>query len=640
MFHKKNTLVFAVISIVLAANLSFALPRIAKYSSVDEPYWTYGRIAKFWTAVSQQNWRGTNINDKPGITTAILAGPGLLAIDPMPYKSLREQVKSPATIAAIRKINFSFRLPIYLMSLIFFLLFYVFLKKLFGTAIALLSLIFIGLSPILIGISLIINPDSLLWGFLPLAILAYLIHQKESAENEKSEKINFADTPPGKIIWRIIKEKKYLLMAGLFLGLSILTKYVANILYVYLLGLLFLEYIYNFHAKKNPAAYLKKAIFEYLAVIVVSMLVFFLLFPACWHTPSMVLGGTFLSLAFKSTWPLFAGFLGLILADLLLLKSFFAEAVLNFLAKHKNLFKKLFSTLLLLGTIFVFVNVYRGMRFIDFEATVASPKGGSGLDPLRFISELSANLYVLIFSLTPLVFLFFLWAIFVNAFRKAELATRESTVVLYFSIFIVLYYIASEVNHVVATTRYQIVIFPMAGIMAAIGLKQFLSQFPWGSLTLPTHRYWTYATTILLSVFSLYLISPFFFNYASLLLPQKYVLNLKDMGDGSYEAAQFLNTLPDAKNITIWSDKGAVCETFAGTCKVSFSRKDTEGIAFKYFVVSTGRKSRSLKMSSPFNSSVDFKKLYSSEESGIFRINIGGRANDFVKVVPIEHIAK
>lgn len=640
LFNRKKILTFAILIAVLAINVFFALPRISKYSSVDEPYWTYDRISKFWTAVGEHKWKSTNINDKPGITAAIIAGPGLFAIDPMPYKSLRAEPKTPATITAIEKINFSFRLPIYLTSLIFLLLFFVFLQKLFDTKIALLSLIFIGLSPILMGIALIINPDSLLWGFLPLSIITYLLHQKKSRENTQLEKIDLVNDTPGKLILDFIKRKKYLILSGIFLGLSILTKYVANILYVYLLGILFLEYIYNFHTKESALAYLKKNLLEYFILVAVSMAVFFALFPACWHSPSMLLDGTFLSPAFKSTWPIFALFLGLILADLLIFKSLLSSTVLDFLSRYKNILKKLLSALLILGTVLVFFNVYSGMKFIDFEATVASPKGGEGFELIRFVSELLANLYVLIFSLTPLVFLFFIWAIFTNSFRKREIDSNKSHVVLYFSIFIILYYIASEVNHVIATTRYQIVIFPLASIVAAIGLSQLLASLRWKKFRQETRTHITYALVIIFSTASLLFISPFFFNYASLLLPQKYVLNLKDMGDGSYEAAQFLNTLPNAKDLTIWSDKGAVCETFAGTCKVSFNRNDVKGFDFKYFVVSTGRKSRSLKMSNIFNDSVDFKKLYSSEEPGIFHINFGGRANSFVKIVPIENIAK
>jgi len=103
---KKKIITGFVIFAVLAINLAFGLSRIAKYSAVDEPYWTYDRISQFWTAIAKHKWKSTNINDKPGVTTAIIAGPGLWSIDPMPYKSLRQEPKNQETVRAIEKIDF------------------------------------------------------------------------------------------------------------------------------------------------------------------------------------------------------------------------------------------------------------------------------------------------------------------------------------------------------------------------------------------------------------------------------------------------------------------------------------------------------------------------------------------------------
>jgi hypothetical protein len=142
---------------------------------------------------------------------------------------------------------------------------------------------------------------------------------------------------------------------------------------------------------------------------------------------------------------------------------------------------------------------------------------------------------------------------------------------------------------------------------------------------------------------SLYLSAPFFFNYSSILLPEKYILNFKDMGDGSFEMAKYLNGLPNAQNLIIWSDKGAVCETFMGTCKVGFNKNDTVGFDFDYFVVSTGRKSRSLKLegSTDFESKIDFQKLYMSGfKNADFEINFGKNPNNFVRAVKTEKIIK
>lgn len=607
----KKIITSLVIFAVLAINLFFGLPRLANYSSVDEPYWTYDRTTDFWKAIAQHKWKNTNINDKPGITVATISGLGLPWADPTQYKSVRQEPKSLATAQGIIAVNFALRLPIYLTTLIFLILFFFFLKKLFGITVALFSLIFIGLSPIILGISLIINPDSLLWGFLPLSILSYLIYQKSVLEKNNTH-------------------KKYLIFSGILLGLALLTKYVANIGYIYILGLIFLGYIYS--AKKNLDffQYLKKTLLDYILLIAISCLTFFLLYPACWHDPQVLLKGTLFSPAFKTTWPLFAGFFGLLVADMFFFKNKISARIMNFFAKYGTPLKMALGVVMFASIAYILANVFSGMKFYDFMGEMASPKGGSNYNLMDFIQLSLTDLYGLIFGLTPLVFIFFIWATFTNAFKK-ESASYESSIVFTFSLFIFLYYIASTANHVTATIRYQIAMFPFASIIAAIGLRQFLAEKPIKKFA----RIWAvHFLVIIISFISLYSISPYFFTYASGLLPKQYILNLKDMGDGSFEAAKILNSLPNAGSLVVWSDKGAVCETFVGTCKVSFSKKDTKDIPFDYFVASAGRKSRSLKMESSgyFDTNIEFSKLYSSDDSGTYKIIIGNRPDNFVKI--------
>ena len=233
---------------------------------------------------------------------AIISGAGLPFIpNPKESKSLAYQPKTAQQLNTIDNIYYYLRLPIFLFFLLALPLFYFLIKKLLGANIAIFSIIFIGLSPIILGITLIINPDSLLVIFLPLSVLSFLLFQKE-------------------------EKKKYLYLSGLFLGLSLLTKYVANILYVYFIALIFLEYILD--AKKQTVPlfrYLKNALFNYGLLVLISLAVYFVLFPATWIRPEMVLNGTVLSQAFESTWPIFAALLGLILLDTILLKNKITE---------------------------------------------------------------------------------------------------------------------------------------------------------------------------------------------------------------------------------------------------------------------------------------------------------------------------
>lgn len=591
----------AIIVIVLLVNLTLGLARLGNYSSVDEPYWTYGRITKFWNGIKAHNWKTTSVNDKPGITVAILSGAGLATIDPMPYKSLRGDVKTEAELRDINTINFAFRLPIYLFCVLLLPFFYILLRKLFDQTTALIGFTLIGLSPIILGISLIINPDSLLWIFLPLSFLSYLVFQKTES-------------------------KKYLYWSGFFLGLALLTKYVANILYIFFFFLPFLEYIL---AEKKPELrpYLKKSLRQYAILIGISMVTYFILYPATWVNPKILLDGTFLSQAFRSTWPLFVGLALFIVADILFFKDRLTKWTLDFLSTYRHLLVQAISTIFLMGIIFTLLNTYTGMRLFDTAATLASPKGeGAGL--LLYADKITADIYSLIFGISPIALLGLVAALLLVT-KKKWLDSYEAKIVFFFSLFILFYYLASTVNSVVATVRYQIVLYPFAFVISAIGLSYILSLKK-VSRHLPSLA--GVALVIVLSVWSLLSVRPFYFAYTSALLPEQYFVNLKDMGDGSYEAAEYLNNLPNPEKLTVWSDKGAVCAVFKGKCIIGFTNKRIKGVTFDYVVVSSGRKSRTLKLSGSANKIIDFKKAYDTNET-VFTVTIGDRPNNFVKVI-------
>ena len=591
----------AIIVIVLLVNLTLGLARLGNYSSVDEPYWTYGRITKFWNGIKAHNWKTTSVNDKPGITVAILSGAGLATIDPMPYKSLRGDVKTDAELRDINTINFAFRLPIYLFCVLLLPFFYILLRKLFNQTTALIGFTLIGLSPIILGISLIINPDSLLWIFLPLSFLSYLVFQRTES-------------------------KKYLYWSGFLLGLALLTKYVANILYIFFFFLPFLEYIL---VEKKPELrpYLKKSLRQYAILIGISMATYFILYPATWVNPKILLDGTFLSQAFRSTWPLFVGLALFIVADILFFKDRLTKWTLDFLSTYRHLLVQAISTIFLMGIIFTLLNTYTGMRLFDTAATLASPKG-EGASLLLYADKITADIYSLIFGISPIALLGLVAALLLVT-KKKWLDSYEAKIVFFFSLFILFYYLASTVNSVVATVRYQIVLYPFAFIISAIGLSYILSLKKVSS-HLPSLA--GVALVIVLSVWSLLSVRPFYFAYTSALLPEQYFVNLKDMGDGSYEAAEYLNNLPNPEKLTVWSDKGAVCAVFKGKCIIGFTNKRIKGVTFDYVVVSSGRKSRTLKLSGSANKIIDFKKAYDTNET-VFTITIGDRPNNFVKVI-------
>ncbi|MDP1833419.1 MAG: glycosyltransferase family 39 protein [Candidatus Moranbacteria bacterium] len=605
----KNKTIFTLLIFVAVAvsSLYFGLPRLKDFSGVDEPYWSYDRVPKFWESVSEGKWRSTNICDKPGITLAMISGAGLPFIpDPRDYEDLRQHPKTPAEVEAIRDAYFYLRLPIFLFTLAILPLFYFLIKKLLGKTTARFAVIFIGFSPVLLGISLIINSDAMLWILTALSTLSLFVFFKTDA-------------------------KKYLVLSGFFLGLSVITKYVANILFVYFFFIFLLEYVLYAHKNIELKKYLPRALVNYLILFATAMMTAFAFFPATWIKFSVLINATVGNAVFASTWPLFLGIIGLLALDILLLKEKISTPVFNLFIRYKSQLIKTIGGVFLALSLFVFLHVYSNIGIIDLESIIASPKGiGEGDLMERYLGAISADLYSLFFSISPLVLFFLLFSVF-GIFRKKELE-RESVTAIYIILFILVFYLGSAVNEVVTTVRYQIMTYPLAFVLAAIGAKQFIRLEKIKTLV-PTYA--TYLVFIPLLLLSLFSIKPHFLAYASEILPRDMIVNLKGMGEGSLEAAYYLNTLPGAHEMTIWSDKGAVCEAFVGRCFIDFKNKTFKENQMDYFVVSTDRKSRSLKMSGGQVGYADFKKLYATQNPE-FEVLIGGREINFVKVIKAE----
>ncbi len=609
-FKKQGKMPIIIVFMVFVLNFGFGIYHLPKMAAVDEALWTYDRIPKYWNNVSDGEWQKTRVSDKPGITVALISGIGLNWVNPAEYEAKNAE-KEASTSKNILKMNFDLRLPILLFNALMIFVFYFFLSKLLGKKTAVLGTILIGLSPILLGISTIINPDSLLWVFIPLSILSFLVYRKED-------------------------KNAYLYWSGILLGLAILTKYVANILYIFFFLVIFLEYVLSKErCDGSVSAYLKKSLIDYFIIIFFSLLTFLVFLPASWLETSRLFEATIFSQAFQKVWPLFLGLIIFIFLDIYLIKGKLMSNFLNFISKFKKVIIKFFLSIFVFSVLFTAGNVYLKMKWFDFESILASPK--SSYLNSEFLGLWGANFYSMIFGIMPLALLASIFLL-VKIIKKPEIGNKNLTA-LYLVIFILLYYFASTINNVSATVRYQIVTYPLALIIAAIGIIQLINN---EKIKKYVPEYLAYFSIIIFSIYALNFIKPFYFSYASSLLPRDYVLNLKDMGDGSYEAAQYLNSLPDLKNLKIWTDKNGVCTFFQGLSCSSSVGNVKNGDYFDYFVVSSGRESRTSKMVlARFNGGNDkitrLDRFYQLEGKDLeWKLEIGERPNNFVKIIKAE----
>lgn len=610
-FRRQGALTLLIVFVSTFLFFSFALIHLTKFAAVDEPLWYNGRIGKYWHNIETLDWKGTNISDKPGITVAWATGPGLWFKTPRDYKTIKYQGEALSPNRdSIESFYLAFRLPELIFITLFLPLFYFFLERLFSRSIALYAYALIATSPILIGMSKIINPDSLLWLFAPLSLLSYLLFLKK-------------------------RFFRYLIFAGIFLGLALLTKYVANILFIFFIGLIFLEYLYHRPESEVFNDFLKRSFLELGILTYAAMATIYVFFPAVWIKPSKLLTATLESQAFEKITPALLMLLAFMFLDQFANRGRIVNAIIRSVDRVRYpiaLAIGAFFGLSLLATLFISWN---GMSPYHFSELLASPKTISGHSD--FIGIFLTNFYPFIFGVLPVTAILLILTPLTFLKRNFfHYSTGRAT--LYLVLFILLYYLGATVNGVAMIVRYQIMLFPIAAIIAGITLN-WLTQigtkhFPLTQAVSPIS-----IASILLCLGAVTLfITPFPLSYASILLPGQYHTNVKDMGSGSYEAAQYLNTLPNAENLLIWTDKDGVCKFFIGRCKRGRNYEALRQDGLDYIVVSSDRKNRTTNMMSPeiINNKpglIRFDQYY-IKPNPLFELNINGRPSQYVRVHP------
>jgi hypothetical protein len=176
--------------------------------------------------------------------------------------------------------------------------------------------------------------------------------------------------------------------------------------------------------------------------------------------------------------------------------------------------------------------------------------------------------------------------------------------------------------------------------LGGIGLFH-LARFLEAKYTLPKDRavFGIAFITLCFSLFTL-VTTHFPLSYASSLLPEKYYIDLKDMGPGSYEIAEKLNQLPDAKNTLIWTDKDGVCQFFIGRCKRGNNKEVLTDKDIDYIVISSARAIRTGHMvRSRYESNTENVvpiHLYYEKENPDFEVKINGRPSHYVRAFKYE----
>lgn len=602
------------IGIIVVASLFFSTQHLSRFITADEHYWVYERIPAYWQAWESEEWKKTAINDKPGVSLAVISGAGLLfESDPASLCSEDEFQIITCKNERIISTLLAFRIPILIANASLLILIAWLLTRLYGRDVSITATILIAFSPILTGITQIINPDALLWSFGTAALLSFLSLLK-------------------------LRERKFIILTGVLLGLAILSKYTASFLLPFFILLIGIDIL--FQTDSSPAnlrAILRRNTAFFFSILGISTLVIAFLMPAVWLKPSLLAdllaGGeagfpifpillSFAAISAFTSWQ--ARFMTMLSASVAKIRA------LSRIEKAISLLFLIAGTTLIIGRIFFPEwSLFEKVPF-DLKDLYSSDKLDKSYSPnLAEASLLELN--PLIFSLPPIVLLLFGWHLASCAFRdrfpKSFVShfRFENFALL---IFIFFFLIAILLSEVLATARYLILLYPVIAILAASVIMTL-------SRPIKQKNNRLIAVIVIASLGSLIMTLPFTFNYTNLLLPKQAVIH-HSWGYGGYEAAQYLNGLPDAEHLLIWSDYYGVCEFFKGRC-LSMEYEAAAQQRFDYAVLShRGRNlyrpehSRWLK-----KKNLQMSLAYADTDPD-WELLIGGRPENFVKVIKID----
>lgn len=593
-------------TLVLASCFVFGLHHLTQFVTADEHYWVYERIPQYWDAVTEGKWKKTFINDKPGVTLALVSGVGYL-LHPDAGNHCTEQKDKTllCDTKTTETLYRDFRLPILITNALLLVVLFWIIGRLSGSWVALFATTLTGLSPILLGASQIINPDSLLWSFGATALFSFFALLR-------------------------FEEKKFMFFTLFFLALAILSKYVAIILIPLFLTILLFRFLTSDEAPETLKALLKKDLLSFFFITIGTGVLVCLFLPAL-LVDKKYLAELIMTVPDKELLIGLGGFLLLtLLVDTFLLQSKFLLLLRHLpcsLATLLRFFGGFFATLFLgiiaIRTFFPDWSIFTAIAFDIKDLSDARYY----TDIPNFFESFLLEWNPVVFSLTPILLIGFF--VFLTTLLKKEKQTAPLIAVSLFFFFLV-YTVLLIYSNILTSPRYSIMLYPLFAYLAALGFYTLAQK-----ITHPQKNILLFFVIFAGSLASLMASAPFYFNYTNHLLPKE-VLIQDAWGYGGYEAAQYLNNLPDAKHLTVWADYYGVCEFFVGKCLTAYTF-DKENIQPDYYVLTRRGKMRYMSRYPRWErlSGLTAYQYYGIERPD-WELYIGNRPENFIKVVRVE----
>jgi hypothetical protein len=243
-----------------------------------------------------------------------------------------------------------------------------------------------------------------------------------------------------------------------------------------------------------------------------------------------------------------------------------------------------------------------------------------------------------IFSLHPIIIFTTISTALSLIFNKI----KTNTWLMYFFIIILfVFFFGAILSEVFVNVRYSIMLYPLFSLFSALGISEIIKYISNRSVSKHTAaKLFIFVSIFILATHSISLlcIKPFFFNYTNGLLPKKHVVT-DAWGYGFYEAAEFLNSLPNAKDTVVWLDRSGVCQFFIGKC-IASREIYVDNVSVDYLVLT--RRGSIIKRPKPISTNEQHQFTntdYYSKESlshPVWEINIDDRPGNFVKIIKVK----
>lgn len=602
----KKHQVLTLLTIILAAYFFFGLQHIGSFITADEHYWVEERIPRYFDAWSDLDVRKTDINDKPGVSLSLVSGPALLLHDTTTLDCQeKEGWFSGCDPTETSRIYASFRLPILLVNALFLVLIFFAVRAFTDRNIAIGTVALTALSPHLLGLSQIVNPDSLLWSSGSAAIFAFLAFLR-------SGKRSFA-------IWTVAA-----------LTMALLSKYAAIMIVFFLPVIVLGSFIIDrSFSPMRP----RSQIVSLLVISAAPFLLFALFVPEIFVPAATKFRENYLT-AGTDSWLPWLAYIALLLLTAAISLLRIPQKRLVSASRISLVAARAFAGTFLLASVMLVVvrhilptwDIFTVLPFDIKDITNARYFLGRYLSPLE-IAVL--ELHPLVFAL-PIATLVFSWFAIGRAVFLPSAHRLSIFLLLGFSLVSL---VAFGFSNVLTTPRYISLLFPIFAFFAAIGITEV------GAILRKKYGAWAYSVMIVIvalsSIGSAFSSKPFYANFDNIVLPKSSILT-HSWGYGGYEAARYLNALSDAKNLTVWSDYYGVCEFFVGRCLTAYTF-DPNDVRPDYYVLTRRGQIRYMSRADRWEELSGLVAYrYYDRTNPDWSLEINGQEENFVKVFRLD----